>query len=78
MRVSVDKEDKGFTRNAPFLTIKLDGVEQKNCITADDELGEIVRYKSKDGELVVNRIDRLICKERLNGKVEIISNLDEV
>jgi hypothetical protein len=45
MRISVDKNDPGFDeRRAMDATVYLDGVEIRNCVTADEELGECICF----------------------------------
>lgn len=43
MRLSADKADPGFDLlKSMHAKVFLDGIEQKYCITADEELGEII------------------------------------
>lgn len=48
MRVSVKKDDPGYTKDAYKYKVFLDGVEIKHCFTADEERGkafvEIIDY----------------------------------
>ena len=61
MRVSVDEQDPGYSPGLIGRGVKvfLDGVEQRQVVTADDELGLIVMYDvdengrvKMDGEMV--------------------------
>lgn len=73
MRLSVDPNDIGYNEFFYCLHPRayLDGTEIEGCITADEEQGYIVRYKTpleeRDGDLIT---------ETLFGKVEITINKD--
>jgi hypothetical protein len=45
MRISVNRDDPGFTDRASECEIYLDGVKITHCITADEELGKAECYK---------------------------------
>ena len=65
MRLSVLRTDPGYDpMEAHLVTVKLDGVELKDCVTADEELGEAHCYTVD--EYKQQRI------EIRQGKVEII------
>ena len=77
MRVSVDKSDPGFLMYADLLTdgyrviVKLNGVEVKDIITADEKEGFVVLpRRSPEGRLVVYG-DSYVY-DRHKGDVKII------
>jgi len=73
MRVSTDKNDKGYIYDAYNHYVFLDGVELKHCFTADEELGEAHCYVvDKDDKLVIDDSGENIKTEILKGKVKII------
>lgn len=41
MRVSINREDSGYTLHAHRYRVFLDGVEQRFCVMADEEAGVI-------------------------------------
>lgn len=73
MRVSTDKIDSGYkayidiTSRGYQVNVRLDGVLQGSCLTADDEEGYVLKaslpIRAENGEIV---------KEELYGNVEII------
>ena len=76
MRLSVNRDDAGHSQwievqsMGKTADIYLDGIEQNNVVTVDDEAGTVLRYKvGDDGQLVVEG-DELIC-ELVMGRVEI-------
>lgn len=62
MRISVVERDTGFSPNARQAKVTLDGIEVKDCITADEE-GGFVRIRS----------DNQPGGEVRRGKVEIVT-----
>jgi hypothetical protein len=44
MRLSVNQDDRGYGPEAFYAKVFLDGIELKNCVTADEELGEVVLF----------------------------------
>ena len=79
MRVSADKTDDGYRyfamlkANGKDVFVFLDGVEVKNCVTADDERGFVIRYvPDEHGDVQIDPVDNnRIWEERLTGVVEI-------
>lgn len=69
MRISVDATDAGFMPDANLFDIRilLDGIEVKNCLTADSDKGEILVFtgSSANGSWLT---------EWRKGKVEIVEN----
>jgi hypothetical protein len=47
MRLSVDKDDPGYSPDAFKAKVTLDGVELRNCVTADEEQGVAICYIDK-------------------------------
>ena len=69
MRVSVNDSTIDFWNYKALL----DGVEVKNCVSADEELGEVVCYKTdKTGKFYLSENGETPDRETLKGKVEII------
>jgi hypothetical protein len=78
MRISVDETDSGWRtfeanggRGARW-RVMLDGVEVRNCITADEELGEVltlVEDPEKTNALMI--VDGRTVRRWRRGKVEI-------
>jgi len=74
MRISLRPKDSGYhnyihTRSRLQRTIiKLDGVVQSACITADDEAGVIVRYKEP---MAWDAERACLIDEVVHGRVEI-------
>lgn len=74
MRISVDKGDPGEIAYALArpVTVLLDGIARDNVITADEEQGYTVRFKTDErGRLVVNKERRALERETLYGTVRI-------
>ena len=70
MRVSVIEGDPGFLIDAYDYKVFLDGVELPMCVTADEELGEAVIIKEKDGKILLNE-DNGAIHETVKGKIKI-------
>jgi hypothetical protein len=73
MRISVDPSDRAYTGERYYgATVSLDGVVLRDCVTADDEIGEIVIFKrDKDGNLILNKQRDWFVRQPLTGKVKI-------
>jgi hypothetical protein len=79
MRVSANENDPGYanfamaTANGKKVSVFLDGEEIRSCVTADDELGFVVRMVLDDKGLC--QIDPIetdqAWTERVTGVVEI-------
>lgn len=70
MRLSVDKEDPGYTGPIRGLKVFLDGVEQKWVITADEEEGKVLTLvRLPDGNFA--RDGDELRQEWKSGKVEL-------
>jgi hypothetical protein len=52
MRISVNPKDKGFRSDARQFKVTVDGILVARCITADDDLGMVVRYKTDDSRRI--------------------------
>ncbi len=76
MRLSGDKRDPGYD---PLLCINasilFDGEMVSDVVTADEELGFIIKNKRDvNGSFVINRERTEIETEALAGKVQILTN----
>jgi hypothetical protein len=71
MRLSVDENDPGYSPRVFEATVKLDGVELRNCITADEEAGYCLVYALDDERRPIVVGDHLIRKT-VHGRVEIV------
>lgn len=70
MRLAMDEEDLGHDPDKVFIAaISFNGVEQKGALTADEELGYLLRYKMVDGKHVMVGDD--LVTEEVYGKVVI-------
>lgn len=69
MRLSVDKEDPGYRVDAVFHEAYLDGVKLNYCVTADEERGEAIVCKVRDGRLHTDGDS--VLREMVYGKIEI-------
>lgn len=70
MRVSVHKTDVGYSHEAVWFNVYLDGVKLERCFTADEELGEAWVYKAdENGKLIMAGGE--VVKECLRGRVEL-------
>ncbi len=76
MRISCDPEDLGYRPDTAGWTIKLDGVDVRFAITADDVKAYVVRYVCDADGMLLRGVDRVPLRERINGKVEIIAPED--
>lgn len=74
MRVSVDKDDPGYSPASYAIIDKiyLNGIEIKHVITADDDAGVIIFYcTDENGHYIIDDDDRLMTGT-LSGDVEIV------
>lgn len=71
MRVSVLPDDPGYGPQAITCKVFLDGVRIDHAQTADEELGEILALKMRDGRVVESPADGRIETEILRGRVRI-------
>jgi len=70
MRISVHKDDPGYRPIDELRSyeIYLDGVQQRDVLTADEDEGFVLRYRrGRDEKLVV--FDDLLQEERVEGVV---------
>lgn len=65
MRLSADKNDPGYGPGYINAKVFLDGVELKDCVTADEEKGECLCFLPEAG-------GTMSTTEIRRGKVEII------
>jgi hypothetical protein len=82
MRVSADRSDPGYAQYKYALArgvtydVQLDSeLLTKHVVTADEETGEVVRFKTgPDGKLVITMVDgnRRVDRETLRGAVRLI------
>lgn len=69
MRLSTDKSDRGYG-DASHAHVTLNGIRIMDCVTADEELGEVVVLKrGRDGKYVIEG-DNVACETR-KGDVKI-------
>lgn len=74
MRISVDKDDPGLINHllARPVIVHVDGIARDKVITADEEKGYIVRYKTDErGHPVINKERTAFERETLYGIVYI-------
>lgn len=73
MRLSVRKLDRGYSFFAKYAEAFLDGKRVDHCFTADEETGEVFRYRTDgDGHPYRDPVNPyVLAVERLTGKVEI-------
>lgn len=75
MRLSSDSDDRSFDEwrvlnDTHIVLVWLDGIEQKKCITADDDEGFIIRIATdEDGNTVLK--GDYVQYERVDGSVRI-------
>ena len=73
MRLSVRRNDPGYHPEAFGAEVYLDGQIIDDCITADEEKGEVFILKRNTlGEYIINAEGANIAEERKTGKVQII------
>lgn len=73
MRMSADKKDPGYENLNDSARIFLDGIEKTLVITADEELGYLLRYATTDaGETIVAPCGVGLVTETLYGRVVIL------
>ena len=79
MKVSVDKDDKGYGVNAYKYEVMLNGKIIDNCITADEDEGYCVIYvEDSNGEYQLNIHGTSIQRDIVYGDVKLIHLLKEV
>ena len=74
MRISVDRTDSGFRYDAASgkFTAYLNGKLVSKCVTADDDLGLVVRLRTDaSGEVIFNEARDEVLRETLHGTVRI-------
>jgi hypothetical protein len=73
MRISVLPKDKGYRPDATRFKVTLDGKRQDDAVTADDDIGMIVRYQRNSvGWLVVDpHGSGKLMTEKVYGVVKI-------
>ena len=69
MRISVNKYDPGYQNRHNRCNVFLNGKKISQVITADEEMGFILKHKERDGCLVISKSKNEIVKETLFGKV---------
>jgi hypothetical protein len=80
VRVSSDRDDPGYAeylagmRRGVVWDVELDGVLLTNdCVTADEERGEVVRnVRDLHGRLVIDKSSRSVKRETLRGTVKLV------
>ena len=79
MRVSVDKDDKGYGVNAYKYEVMLNGKIIDNCITADEGEGYCIIYvKNSNGEYQLNDQRTSIQRDIVYGDVKLVHLLKDV
>lgn len=76
MRISADSKDPNYSPDSMNCKVYFNGEYQPACITADDTLGEIIRYKTSASGIVKNAYGE-DATETLKGRVLIV-RLDPV
>lgn len=72
MRLSVDGDDPGFSYAAFGARVFLGGVELSDCVTADDETGEVVCLaRGPDGLFLLDHQAHAVQRVTLQGQVRI-------
>lgn len=75
MRVSVDKNDKGYVEDSWAYQPYLNGEKVSFCITADEEEGIVlVEEYDENGKVVLDERCENIRTKILRGEVKIIRN----
>ena len=74
MRVSIRSDDPGYDYNAIGSKVFVDGVEVKNCFTADEEMGVAWCFAvDEEGKFFIDPENTDSCKEiEVRGKVRIM------
>lgn len=78
MRLSIKEGDAGyqFPSRTRYASITLNGVKVSRVITADEELGYILRYATDDeGRIVIDRTSGqgVAVTEELHGAVQVVN-----
>lgn len=72
MRISVVREDPGYSSNARMFNIFLDNVKQRDVLTADEEFKFVFRLKrTKFGNIAIGRNNKKMT-ELVKGEVRIV------
>ena len=72
MRMSVRKTDLGYSESASLYQPFLDGKKGEKCITADEDRGCLLRYKTdENNQPILNKSKTDVLTEELFGHVEI-------
>lgn len=66
MRLSVNKLDIGYDIRAFDASVTIDGIQNRFCITADEDLGEAICYVQP-----FLRVGNKLATELIKGKVVI-------
>jgi len=73
VRLSVRKNDPGYHSRAWGVVVYLNGQKISNCVTADEEKGEVfLLKKDSDGAYMKNRAGDDVKIERKTGEVRIV------
>jgi hypothetical protein len=76
MRISVEKGDSGYTKDVRGVLVFVDGVEVKNCLTADEELDfVVVLLTASDGQPVIAG-DRFQTEVKRGRVAIVMPNID--
>ena len=71
MRISINPRDRGYRPGVWQFRVTLDGIRQLHAITADDDIGLIVRHKLNDyGSLITDPHGNIVQETRY-GVVKI-------
>ena len=72
MRISVLKEDPGYHKCAHLCIPYFNGEKLPDCITADEERGEVwVMKRDENGNHIINKEEDMVEIEILKGEVKI-------
>jgi len=72
MRMSIRRDDPGYSHRAYTAKPYLNGVLLDNCITADEERGEVLCYaRDANGDFYLNDAKDEVVTETLYGHVRI-------
>ena len=70
MRVSVLSDDHGYTED-PYYNVFLDGVQQQYVLSADEELGYVLRAILENGKPFIRDQSDEIATEEVYGEVRL-------
>ena len=75
MRISILRDDPSYIRDGWKYSIKFNGELQTGCVLADDETGEVWRYRIDfEGNPVMAQYGTELDIEKIIGNVEIIAD----